>query len=70
MLLTAQENGAGGKRDIPPEIWFGDKPDSYLDMHLIPKGKELWKLENYLDFIEARKLLILEKFKDIIQSEP
>jgi hypothetical protein len=35
MLLTQGENGAGGKSDILPEIWFSDKPESYLNMHII-----------------------------------
>ena len=69
MLLTAQENGAGGKTDILPEIWFADKSQEYLDMHLIPRDKELWKLENFEQFIEERKKLIEAKFKDIILIE-
>lgn len=69
MLLSKQENGAGGKTDIPPEEWFKDKTDKYLDMHLIPKDKALWKLENYEKFIEARKKLILDKFSDILQAD-
>ncbi|MBN1872599.1 MAG: DUF262 domain-containing protein [Anaerolineae bacterium] len=68
MLLTTQENGAGGKWDIPPTEWFEDKPANYLEMHLIPKDKELWRLENYEQFIEARKCLILEKFGYLIQT--
>lgn len=62
MLLTRQENGAGGKSDIPADEWFNDKDDLYLEKHLIPKNPELWKLENYEQFIEARKALILQKF--------
>jgi hypothetical protein len=69
MLLTAEENGAGGKSDTPPDVWFEDKSEEYLDMHLIPRDKELWKLENYEKFLEARKTLILEKFDNIIQKE-
>lgn len=69
MLLTAQENGAGGKRDIPPEDWFQDKDEDYLELHLIPRDRELWKIENFDAFIEARKHLILQKFQDIIQKE-
>ncbi len=68
MLLTAEENGAGGKWDAPPEIWFGDKPESYLDLHLIPKNKDLWNLEHFDDFIDERKKLILNKFKHMIQQ--
>ena len=62
MLLTAKENGAGGKSDTPPNEWFADKSDSYFDMHLIPKDRELLKLERFDDFIVERKKLIKDKF--------
>ena len=66
MLLTAAENGAGGKSDTLPEEWFADKDEAYLEKHLIPKDKELWKIENYDQFIEARKKLIIEKFSYLL----
>ena len=66
MLLTASENGAGGKSDTPPEEWFASKPESYLDMHLIPKDPALWKLEKFEQFIEARKKLIRGKFASLL----
>lgn len=66
MLLTAQENGSGGKTDILPEVWFADKSEDYLELHLIPQDKELWKLENFEKFIEERKKLIEAKFDSII----
>lgn len=62
MLLTQSENGPSGKTDKIPEVWFADKSEDYLNLHLIPKDRELWKLENFEAFIEARKKLILEKF--------
>lgn len=68
MLLTSEENGAGGKTDIIPEIWFESKSDEYLNLHLIPKEKELWKIENFEKFIEARKALILQKFDYLIKK--
>ena len=67
MLLTADENGFSGKRDIRPDKWFADKDDKYMDMHLIPKDPDLWKIENYEEFVEERKKLILEKFGYMIQ---
>lgn len=67
MLLTAEENGFSGKRDIPPNEWFADKDEAYLEMHLIPKNPDLWNLDNYEAFIEERKRLILDKFSHIIQ---
>lgn len=69
MLLTAEENGSGGKGDASPESWFADKDDAYLEMHLIPKDRNLWKLENFDQFIEERKKLILNKFDYMIQNE-
>ncbi len=66
MLLTAAENGAGGKHDMPPEEWFTGKSDAYLDMHLIPKDPALWRLEKFEDFIKARKKLIREKFVSLL----
>ncbi len=34
-----------------------------MDLHLIPDVPELWQLNNYNGFIEARRTLIKEKFK-------
>lgn len=68
MLLTAEENGFSGKRDIPPNEWFAEKDAAYLEMHLIPKNPDLWELDNYEAFIEERKRLILDKFSHIIQG--
>jgi hypothetical protein len=62
MLLTAAENGAGGKSDTPPDEWFKDKDEAYLDRHLIPRDPTLWKLDRFEDFIAERKKLIKTKF--------
>jgi hypothetical protein len=72
MLLTAAENGAGGKSDTPPDQWFvGDRgKDKYLDMHLIPKDPALWKLDRFEDFIDERKKLIREHFKFLLVPGP
>lgn len=69
MLLTQAENGAGGKSDILPDVWFQDKDDSYLEMHLIPKDRSLWKLEKFEDFIKERKILIKAKFNYLISNK-
>lgn len=50
----------------PPDEWFGRKiaeqGEGYLDLHLIPKDRSLWKLEKFEAFIQARQQLILDKF--------
>jgi len=70
-LLTAKENGFQGKSGELPETWIPKQlksdPD-FLDRHLIPKDPELWKTVNFRKFIEARRKLILERFKPYLQS--
>lgn len=66
MLLTASENGSGGKTDTLPVDWFNSTNENYLERHLIPRDKTLWEVERYEDFLEARKFLILEKFDSLI----
>lgn len=69
MLLTADENGAGGKSDTPPSEWFRNKSRDYLDTHLIPKEPRLWELDNFEQFLEERKQLIAEQFSYMIHAE-
>lgn len=63
MLLTREENGAGGKGDMEPSKWFRDKSEKYLKQHLIPNNSELWDIENFDKFLEERKKLITNKFR-------
>lgn len=62
MLLSAEEN-RDEKRDKSPDKWLKGKDEKYFEVHLLPKNKELWKIENFERFIEERKKLILEKFR-------
>lgn len=68
MLLSREENGAGGKSDTPPAVWFRGKDQAYLDKHLIPPDPALWDLERFEDFIAARRQLIRQKFGHLIVS--
>lgn len=66
MLLSREENGAGGKSDTPPHKWFADKSDAYLDKHLIPKDSSLWQEDRFEEFLSARKQLIRKKFSYLL----
>jgi hypothetical protein len=75
MLLSATENSAE-KSAAPPNEWFDisrysskDEQEAYLKLHLIPSDPELWKIENYEKFIEARKILIAEKFRFMLRDD-
>ncbi len=39
----------------------------YFKLHLIPSDPELWKLKNFDLFVEARKILILDKFRRMLR---
>ena len=64
MLLTREENGAGGKSDTEPSEWFKDKDEKYLKRHLIPNKPELWNIEKFDEFIKERNQLLTNKFRD------
>jgi len=66
MLLSREENGAGGKGDTVPEDWFAGKDSDYLNKHLIPADPDLWTLDNFENFITERKKLIRERFKFLL----
>lgn len=70
-LLTARENGFQGKSGMPLDKWLPDqikKDPGFLDRHLIPADPTLWKIDRFRDFIEARKKLILDRFKPYLQA--
>jgi hypothetical protein len=76
MLITAEENGFSGKCDTPPEQWFSPSrftskkaQEAYLNLHLIPKDPELWKLKNFDKFVEARKELIATRFSRMLPGD-
>jgi uncharacterized protein with ParB-like and HNH nuclease domain len=68
MLLSREENGAGGKGNTPPDEWFSQKLSEnpeYLNIHLIPKDNTLWSIDRYDDFIIARKEIMQRYFRKI-----
>ena len=66
MLLSKEENGAGGKGDTLPEEWLADKDKDYLEKHLVPPDPALWKMNRFEDFIRERKKLIRERFSHLL----
>ncbi len=66
MLLSREENGAGGKSDVLPAVWFANKDPAYLAKHLIPPEPALWELERFEDFTSARKLLLLTHLRPLL----
>lgn len=69
MLLTASENSTANKGAILPNEWFKNKPDSYLDLHLIPRDRTLLEVDRFEEFISERRKLILQKFSGFIRTK-
>ena len=75
MLLTTDENNFNDKCYIPLGDRFDrsffksdEEHEGCLALHLIPRDKGLWELENYEPFIEAHKQLILDKFSYMLRT--
>jgi hypothetical protein len=63
MLLTRSENSA--KNDEFPETWLAKQTQEFRDKHWIPSDRRLWKLDNYEEFLEARRQLLLAHMRSI-----
>lgn len=62
MVLSKDENVIE-KNKMSPEDWLSTKDKEYLELHSIPENEELWKLDNFPEFIEERKNILSLKFK-------
>jgi hypothetical protein len=47
---------------------FSDKNPGVLESHWIPTDENLWKIENYLDFMDARKKLLSKASNDFLNQ--
>ena len=57
--------------DRAPEEYFEEyekKNPGVLASHWIPMDRNLWKVENYLDFLEARRKLLAKEANKFLQS--
>jgi len=55
--------------DRPPEAYlseYADKDPSVIESHWIPLDRNLWKVENYADFLQARRELLAKAANDFL----
>jgi hypothetical protein len=67
--LLDYANNRGSKNDKEFGEWFNScvtDISSYLTLHLIPNENKLWKSDNFDNFLEERKTLIICKIKENI----
>ena len=63
-LLMTRENM--GKQDMPPFEWLSSRGVSFIDRHLIPQDRSLWRFDRFPDFLAAREKLIVARLKELV----
>lgn len=64
--LLDYSTNRGNKNDKELKEWINEVVDNkvhYLTMHLIPDDENLWVTDNFLDFLEKRCEMIVEKLR-------
>lgn len=62
-LLLAHENQE--KLDKPFDEWIATRDDGFKMRHLIPDDPDLWTLDRFDDFVDAREKLIAARLKQL-----
>ena len=62
-LLTAKENQEKSGQEF--ETWISTRHSNFRTRQFIPDDEELWKLENFAEFVEAREELIQKRFESL-----
>ena len=65
-LLTQQENLE--KLNKPFDEWIMSRDVSFRKRHLIPENPELWKFENFEQFVEEREQLIANRLDAVFAA--
>jgi hypothetical protein len=65
-LLSAAANNE--KRAIPFDEWIHGQEDAFLERHLIPRKQELWTFDKFPEFLQERRLLILDRLFGLLGS--
>ncbi len=56
-------------KDKLPEVYLPDIDSKLLKQHLIPTDRNLWKMENYLDFLKERRQMIADEMNRFLKIE-
>jgi len=64
-LLTSTENEA--KKAMPFDEWIKTRDERFIEKHFIPKDKTLWRTDKFSEFVEARKKLMYDEIKSVVQ---
>ena len=66
-ILSSNDNES--KNNILFEEWINTRDETYLNKNYLPLNKELYKIENFEQFIEERTKILHSEFNKIINSD-
>ncbi|MCK9293335.1 DUF262 domain-containing HNH endonuclease family protein [archaeon] len=66
-ILSSNDNET--KNNIKFEEWINTRDETYLNKNYLPLNKELYKIENFEQFIEERTKILHSEFNKIINSD-
>lgn len=66
-LLSESENEEKGGREFCE--WMATRDSTFLQRHLIPANPDLWRVENFVEFLEARRNLLKNRMAEVIGVE-
>ena len=67
-LQLVSRNSNRQKSDQPFEEWIRTRSDDYFDRHLIPKDPDLYAIDRFDDFVQARGELIVTRIREMSQD--
>lgn len=65
-LLTSEENAT--KSEMSFDEWIDTRTESYCERHCIPQDENLYVVENFLEFIDAREALIRQRIFETFED--
>ncbi|MGY2363848.1 GmrSD restriction endonuclease domain-containing protein [Pseudomonas azotoformans] len=54
------------KSDTAFEVWLADRSPAFIDQHSIPAEPELYKIDRFRDFLDARDVLLRKRYAEIL----
>jgi hypothetical protein len=66
-LITSRENLAKNAGDAAR--WLDERDEDYLNLHLVPRNRELWDVRTLPEFVAAREKLIRSRLYEL-SGEP
>lgn len=66
-LLTEKENLSKNSKEF--DKWLTTRDEEFCRRHLVPEGRNLYKVKNFAEFVQARRKLIRQKLLSVVGTD-